>query len=42
MNSKGELYTINANIDDDLAMELAMEFGVELNIVYEPHRGGRA
>ena len=34
MNLKSELYTINANIDEDLAMELAVEFGVELSIVY--------
>ncbi len=34
MNSKGELYTINANIDEEVAMELALEFGVELSIVY--------
>ncbi|MDB5350297.1 MAG: infB, partial [Planctomycetota bacterium] len=34
MNSKGELYTINANIDEDVAMDLALEFGVELSIVY--------
>ena len=35
MNLKGELYTINTGIEDELALELAMEFGVELQIVHE-------
>ena len=35
MDLKSELYTINAGIDEELATELAMEFGVELQIVYE-------
>jgi translation initiation factor IF-2 len=30
-----ELVTINANLDEDTAMELALEFGVELAIHYE-------
>ncbi len=35
MNTTGQLFSINTNLDDDLALELALEFGVELKIVYE-------
>jgi translation initiation factor IF-2 len=31
----GQLVTINANIDDEMAQVLAMEFGVEIEVVYE-------
>ncbi|WP_435011659.1 translation initiation factor IF-2 [Tundrisphaera lichenicola] len=35
MNSMGQMVTINANLDDDTAMMLALEFGVELQVVHE-------
>jgi len=35
MNMRGELVTINATLDEETAMELAIEHGVELKIVYE-------
>jgi len=35
MNSMGQMVTINASLDDDSAMMLALEFGVELQVVHE-------
>ncbi len=35
MNSMGQLVTINASLDDESAQMLALEFGVELQVVYE-------
>ncbi len=35
MNSMGQMVTINASLDDEAAQMLALEFGVELNVVYE-------
>jgi translation initiation factor IF-2 len=35
MTSLGQLVTINATLDDDSAQMLAMEFGVELEVVHE-------
>ena len=35
MNSTGQLFSINTNLSEDEALELAMEFGVELKIVHE-------
>jgi translation initiation factor IF-2 len=35
MNNLGQLVTINANLDEETAQMLAMEFGVELEVVYE-------
>ncbi len=35
MNSMGQMVTINANLDDESAQMLALEFGVELQIVHE-------
>jgi translation initiation factor IF-2 len=35
MNSLGQLVNINATLDDETAMMLALEFGVELEVVYE-------
>ena len=35
MNSMGQMVTINANLDDEAAQMLALEFGVELNVVHE-------
>ncbi len=35
MNSMGQMVTINANLDDDTAQMLALEFGVELQVVHE-------
>lgn len=34
MNNFGQMVTINANLDDETAMMLAMEFGVELDVVH--------
>ncbi|APW63711.1 Translation initiation factor IF-2 [Paludisphaera borealis] len=31
----GQMATINANLDDDLAAELALEFGMELQVIHE-------
>jgi translation initiation factor IF-2 len=31
----GQMITINSGLDEELAMELALEFGVELNVVHE-------
>ncbi len=35
MNSMGQMVHINANLDEDAAVMLALEFGVELVVVYE-------
>ncbi len=35
MNNLGQLVTINANLDEETAQMLAMEFGIELEIVHE-------
>ncbi len=35
MNSMNQLVTINANLEDESAQMLALEFGVELEVVYE-------
>jgi translation initiation factor IF-2 len=35
MTSLGQLVNINATLDDETAMMLALEFGVELEVVYE-------
>ena len=35
MNSMGQMVTINASLDDDTAQMLALEFGVELEVVHE-------
>jgi translation initiation factor IF-2 len=35
MNSLGQLVNINATLDDETAMMLALEFGVELQVVHE-------
>ena len=35
MNSMGQLVSINANLDEESAQMLALEFGVELEIVHE-------
>ena len=35
MNSMGQMVTINASLDDESAMMLALEFGVELQVVHE-------
>ncbi len=35
MNSMGQMVHINANLDEEAAVMLAMEFGVELEVVYE-------
>ncbi|MFO0955854.1 MAG: translation initiation factor IF-2 [Isosphaeraceae bacterium] len=35
MNSTGQLITINANIDEEMAQMLALEFGVEIEVVRE-------
>ena len=35
MDLTGELYTINATLDEEAAMELALEFGVDLTVAYE-------
>ena len=35
MNSMGQMITINASLDDEAAQMLALEFGVELNVVHE-------
>ena len=33
MNGMGQMVTINANLDDETATMLALEFGVELEVV---------
>jgi translation initiation factor IF-2 len=35
MNSMGQMITINANLEDEAAQMLALEFGVELQVVHE-------
>ena len=35
MNSMGQMVNINANLDDEAAQMLALEFGVELQVVHE-------
>ena len=35
MNSMGQMITINASLDDETAQMLALEFGVELDVVHE-------
>jgi len=35
MNSMSQMVTINANLDDEAAQMLALEFGVELTVVHE-------
>ena len=35
MTSMGQLVNINATLDDESAMMLALEFGVELEVVHE-------
>jgi len=35
MNSMGQMVTINASLEDEAAQMLALEFGVELNVVHE-------
>ncbi|MBX6315585.1 MAG: translation initiation factor IF-2, partial [Isosphaeraceae bacterium] len=35
MNTTGQLLTINATLDEETALEVALEFGIELEIVHE-------
>ena len=41
MNGMGQMVTINANLDDETATMLALEFGVELEVVHAADRRGR-